>query len=66
VDPAEKVTGKQRLGKHVPAAKNIHNNRRTVGLGVFYVVHVVSNTQYAVKEKWKMSYSQDFILWLAA
>jgi hypothetical protein len=42
----------QRLGKHVPATTNTHNNRRTLERGVFYAVYVVSNTQYVGKGKW--------------
>jgi hypothetical protein len=42
---------RQRLGKHIPAAMHTHDNGRTVGSGVFYVVHVVSDTVYVMKGK---------------
>jgi hypothetical protein len=36
------IVARQRLGKHVPAATNTQNNRRTVGCVVFYKVRVIS------------------------
>jgi hypothetical protein len=35
------IVARQRLGKHVPPATNICNDRRIVGLVVFYEVRVV-------------------------
>jgi hypothetical protein len=37
------IVARQRFGKHVHAATNTSNNRRTVGRFVFYAVRVVSN-----------------------
>jgi hypothetical protein len=37
--------------KHVPRDNRYTSNNRTVRRGVFYAVHVVSDTQYAAKEK---------------
>jgi hypothetical protein len=51
VEAEKMAVVRQRLGKHVPVAMNTHNNRRTVGRGVCYVVHVVSSAQYVVKGK---------------
>jgi hypothetical protein len=42
------IVSRQRLSKHVPTA-TITLNSITVGSGVSFVVHVVSNIQYAVK-----------------
>jgi hypothetical protein len=39
-----------------PGNKYIHNNRRTVGQGVFYAVHVISNTEYVLKGKKEINY----------
>jgi hypothetical protein len=33
---------RQQLGKHVPAARNTHNNRRIVGRVIFCAAHVLS------------------------
>jgi hypothetical protein len=35
------IVDRQRLGKYIPAATNIHSNRRIVGRFVFYAVSVV-------------------------
>jgi hypothetical protein len=43
------IVSRQRLGKHVPAAKNTRNSSRTVGRDVSSAVREVSNTQYVVK-----------------
>jgi hypothetical protein len=41
VKPEETAFATQRLSKHIPAATNTRNNRKTVGRGVFYTVRVV-------------------------
>jgi hypothetical protein len=44
----EIAVGGQRLAKHVPAATNTRNNRRTVGVVVFYTVCVESKESLCV------------------
>jgi hypothetical protein len=52
VEPEETVVAGQRLGKHVSAAANTHTAiEELLDMGFFCVVHVISNTQYVVKEK---------------
>jgi hypothetical protein len=42
------TVARQRLGIHVPAAKNIRNSRRIVELLIFYAVLVVSKANRRV------------------
>jgi hypothetical protein len=49
LEEEEEEEEKQQLGKRILTATNTLNNRRTIGLCCFYVVHEVSNTQYVVK-----------------
>jgi hypothetical protein len=58
MDPEEMTVARQRLGKHVPAATNKRNSRRTLGRIAFCVVHA-SDIQYVVKGKQTISFSQN-------
>jgi hypothetical protein len=64
VTPNPFATDRQELHKYIHSHGNgyIHPIRRIVGCGVFYMVRVISNTQYVVKPKQMISTSQNILL----
>jgi hypothetical protein len=58
VEPEETAIARQWLGKH---CDNKYINT-IAGHGVFYAVHVISNTYYAMKGKYVISSFKNFLL----
>lgn len=52
---------RQWLRKHVPPGNEHIHNRRIVGHGVYYAVHVISNTKYVLKGKQAINSYENFL-----
>lgn len=60
-EPEQTTVATQLPGKHFPAAKNTQTVIEEFFRAAIYAVVVVSNIQYAVKRKQKISASQNFV-----